>query len=54
MSFHYLTVMGRDFENEKKLTPIQILNITSVNSQNIVNNIGIFNDSATMNSIVNE
>lgn len=43
--------MGGHFKNRKKSTPIQIMNSANMNVKNIVNNIGILNDSATMNSI---
>ena len=51
MALHYLTFMGRKLENRKKLTPVQIMNSAGMN---IVNNIGIFNRSASKNSILNE
>ena len=42
--------MGRNLGNKKKLTPVRIMNSVSLNNKNIMNNIGIFNDSVTMNS----
>jgi hypothetical protein len=33
------------------LTPIQIMNIVGINSKNIMNSVGNFNDNVAMNSI---
>ena len=46
MGLHYLTFMGRNLENRKKLMPVQLMNC-----MNIVNIINIFSDNVTMNSI---
>ena len=46
MGLHYFTFMGKNLENEKKLTPIWIMNS--------MNNVSIFNDSVTMNSVLSE
>ena len=46
-----LTFMGRNLENKKKLMQVQIMNSARLNSKNIVNIVGIFNDSSTMNNI---
>ena len=54
MGLHYLTFMGRNLENRKELTPVQIMNSTSFNSKNIVHGVSIFNDSATMNNTFRE
>ena len=51
---HYLTFMGRNLENRKKLTPIQIIYSVDMNSKNIMNNVVIFSGSVAMNSISNE
>lgn len=47
-------LMGRNVENGKKLTTIQILDIVSMNNKHIVTCVGISSDIATMNSISNE
>ena len=46
---HYHTFIGRNLENKKKLTPVRIMK-----TMDIVNYIGIFNDSVVMNSIFSE
>ena len=50
MCLHYVTFMGRNIENRKKLTRYEIMNHASLISKNIVNSVGIFNDGAPMNS----
>ena len=42
--------MGRNLKNKKKLTPIRITNNAHINIKIIVNNIGTFSDSTTLNS----
>ena len=42
MSLDYLIFMGRNLENKKKLTPIQIMNSVGMNNMTIVNSISIF------------
>ena len=51
MDPHYLIFMGRNLVTRKNLAPVQIMNSVSMNSKNIVNNVGIFNDYVVMNSI---
>ena len=51
MGLQYLTFMERYLENKKKLTMLRIMNSAGVSSMKIVNNVDIFSDSATMNSI---
>ena len=53
MDLHYLTFMGRNLENKKRLMLMQIMNNVGMNSENIVIVVGIFNDNALMN-IFNE
>ena len=43
--------MRGNLENEKKAMAVRIVNSVWVNSMNIVNNVGIFLISASMNSI---
>ena len=50
MDLHYLTSMGRNLINKKKLMHAQIMNSANVKSENIVNIVGIFNDSVAMDS----
>jgi hypothetical protein len=42
--------MGRNFDNRKKLTPIQIMICAGLNSKNIVNSVSSFNDNSSINS----
>ena len=35
-------------KNRKKLTPTRIMNNVGMNSKNVVNNVGIFNDSVAI------
>ena len=52
---YYLTFMGRNLENRKNMTPIQIImNSVGLNSMNIVHNVGIINDNFAMNNILIE
>lgn len=44
MDLHYLIFMGGNLGNEKKPTPVRIVNSVGVNSMNIVNNVGISSD----------
>ena len=46
--------MGRNLENRKNMTPIQIMNSVGLNSMNIVHNVGIINDNFAMNIILIE
>ena len=48
MGLLYPTFMGRNLENKKKLMLVRIMNSTSLNNKIIVNNIGIFNDDASI------
>ena len=50
MGCHYLTFMERNLENRKKLMPIRIMHSASMNSRNIVNSVGVFDDSGAMDS----
>ena len=43
-AFHYVTFMRRKLDNKKKMKPI-------MNSKNIKNNVGILNDSASINNV---
>ena len=54
MGLHYLTFVERDLENRKQLPLVQIINSVCINSMNIVNSVGNFNDIASMNSVFNE
>ena len=54
MDFHYLTFMGRNLENRKKLMPVRIMNNANMNNENIVNSVGMFNDSYAPNSSTRE
>lgn len=51
MGIHYLTFMGGNLENRKNLMPVRIMNSANMNSKNIVNNVGIFCDSAMNSSL---
>ena len=42
--------MGSNLENNKKLTPVRIMNSANLISKNIVNNISNFDESVAMNS----
>jgi hypothetical protein len=46
MGLHYLTFMGRNLRNKKKLMSVQIMNTADVNNKNVVKNVA-------MNSIFN-
>ena len=54
MDLHYLTLIGRCLENKKKPTPVQTMNSGGLKSENIVNNVGVFNDIAIISSIFKE
>jgi hypothetical protein len=45
MGFHYLIFVGGNLEN-KILMPVQIMNSASLNRENIVSCVNIFNDIA--------
>jgi hypothetical protein len=49
-----LIFMGRNLEDRKKVTLVQIMNSACLSSKNIMNNVGIFNGSTTTNSIFSE
>ena len=51
---HYLIFMGRNLEKKRKLTPVRIMKSVHFNSKNIVNTVGVSNDSDAMNSVFNE
>ena len=48
MGLHYLTFIGRNLENKKKPTLLQIMNSVALNNKNIVNIVGIVNDNDTI------
>ena len=52
MGLHYLTFIGRNLENRKKSTPMQIMNKASINSKNIVNIVGIFKYIIVIDSVL--
>ena len=54
MGLHYLTFMGRNLKNRKKLMLVHIMNSVSLNSKNIVNGVGILNESVVINNIFME
>jgi hypothetical protein len=54
MGICYLTFTGRNLKNKKKLTPVQIMKNVSINDKNIVNNVGMFDDSDVMNNYFSE
>ena len=54
MDLHYLTLMGRNLENNKKLTPVQIMNCVVMNSKNVVNIADVFSDCVAIHSILSE
>lgn len=49
--FHYLTSMGRNLENRKKLTPVRTMNNDGMN---IVNSVDNFGNNVAMNNIFSE
>ena len=51
MDLHYLTIMGRNVENMKKLTLVRRMNSVDMNSKNIMNSVSISNDNVAMNTI---
>ena len=48
----YLCAKNLKYRN--KLTPIQIMKIVGMNSKNIMNSVGDFNDNVDMNSVLIE
>ena len=54
MDLHYLSFMGRNLKNNKKLTLVQITNNVDMNIKIVVNNVGIFSDSGAINNILSE
>ena len=54
MGLHYLTFMGINSKNKKKLTSVRIMTSDGLNSKNVVNNVNIFNDIHVINSIYME
>ena len=51
---HYLTFMGRNLENRKKLTLVRITSSVGMINKNSVNSVSIFIESVTMNNISNK
>jgi hypothetical protein len=49
MHLQYLTFMGRNLENRKKLKPIWITISVGLNSENIVNSVDLFNGGIVIN-----
>ena len=47
MGLHYLTFIGKNFKNNKKLVLLQLVNNVNVN---IMNSVGVSSDSAAMNN----
>ena len=45
---------GKKLENREELTPIRIMINVGMNSENIVNNVGIFNNDVVLNRIPKE
>jgi hypothetical protein len=54
MGLHYLAFMGRYLKLKEKTDVGTKMNSACMNRKNIVNNVGIFNDGATMSSIFHE
>ena len=52
--FIILSLCEKNLENKKKLMPVRILNSVCLISKNIVNNVGIYNESDAMNSSFKE
>ena len=50
MGLHYLTFMGRNAENKKKLMPVWRMNSGGLSNKDIVHNVGIFDDSTSINN----
>jgi hypothetical protein len=46
--------MRRNLENKKELTSIRIMNNTGLNTNKIMNSVGIFDDNVVMSSEVKE
>jgi hypothetical protein len=46
--------MGRNLENKKKRMPVRVMNNANLDSKNIVNKVGVFNDSVAMNGVFKE
>ena len=54
MGFHYLTFMGRNLENREKLRHVHTMNRADLCSKNIVNSVGVFSDSVSIDSMYRE
>lgn len=52
MGLHYLTFIGRNVENRKKVMLVQINSTAIMNSKNIVNNVSKCNGFDAMNNIL--
>ena len=50
MGLHYLTFMGRNLKNKKKLTFVQIMNSVGMNNNDIMSHVSTFNDSVAINN----
>ena len=50
MGLHYLTFMRRNAENKKKLMPVWRMNSGGLSNKDIVHNVGIFDDSTSINN----
>ena len=48
MDLHYLTFMGRNLENRKKLTLVQTMNNDGMKNKNVGNSVNNFTDTAVM------
>ena len=48
MDLQYLTFVGRNLENKKQLTLLQMMNNAGLDSKNIMNSFSIFNDNMTL------
>ena len=54
MGLHYLTFMGRNLRDRKKLMLVQMMNSVNMNTKNSVNSVSMVNDSDSINSIFSE
>ena len=54
MDLHYLLFLVRNLANRTKPMQVRILNSANLISKNIVNSIGIFNESASINNTFKE
>ena len=53
MGFHYFMGMGRNSKIRKKLMPMQIMISVGMNRRDIVDSVGMYNDSAPMKIVFN-